>query len=399
MSRVENVLIIGSPANYTDVDDVMLKEYEITPFYIYIEDSELRSSNKNNKLFISMLTEEVIREVVVAYKLDSIVCFNDLFLLKVAKIRQELNLKGIHFEQMKKFKKKSIMYNSLKKYVQVIPHVFLSENTTFENMLPSLGLPPYFAKPDDSAGSEGAVKIDNENEYIKFLDRWKSDSRKYIIQPFIEADLYHCELVVKDNVIIYKDARKYSYPNYNILSGKVIASFPIVDNSLKELIVNQACLVQEKLGFSNGLMHTEFFVVDENNIKFLETNIRQAGGAINQIHYKKLGISLETLMILLECEKEINITPSSKKIFSCGYIPRKKGKVIGFNFPKFKGIVEFQKKIKIGDICDAPKSASDAALAFVGEYELLSELQDDFKMIESYELVTYSENKDKSMRS
>ena len=91
------------------------------------------------------------------------------------------------------------------------------------------------------------------------------------------------------------------------LSGKIIASFPIVDLPLQMKIEREAIKVQQLLEYKNGVMHTEFFLDNDQHLVFLETNIRQAGGAINLIHRRRAGVSLETAMVLLELNKDVII--------------------------------------------------------------------------------------------
>ena len=228
-----------------------------------------------------------------------------------------------------------------------------------------------------------------KKDFLGYRDNIWSERYCSIIQKYIDGKLYHCEMMVNHNEVIYSQARQYSYPNHKLLEGKIIASFPIDNDELRREIEDKAHRVQKSLKFKNGIMHTEFFVDLKGDIKFLETNIRQAGGGINLIHKKRLGISLETAMILLEAEQDLYVQVRTSKHHTSGYIPMKKGRVVGFMEPDLVGDVEFQKKVKIGDTCHSPKSASNAALSYIGEYDSIKEIKDDFKFLESYNTVMY----------
>lgn len=389
MSCLQNVLIVGSPFVYNFVDGDLIKENQLNLYYLYKNKASSQASNNDQNIFVEDFTIDEIKNVAIEHNIDGIVCFDDQLLLDVSIIRKELKLKGICYDEMRKFKYKSIMNDSLKEHIKTIPYLKLSSNLSFEDLSRLIGPPPYFVKPDSSAGSEGATKINDAEEYKLFCSELCLNKRDYIIQPYINGTLYHCELIVQNGCIIYSQARSYSYPNFKILSGKTIASFPIDDSQKRFEIEKLAAQVQQDLNFKNGLMHTEFFEDEKGTFLFVETNIRPAGGSINLIHQNRLGISLETVMILLEMGKKIDISINSEKLYTSGYIPMKKGMVTSFKYPKFKGKIVFNEKVKVGDVCHHPISASDASLSYVGEYDLLEDMLDDFKLIELSNIVQY----------
>lgn len=387
---IRKVLIIGAPLAYDLVDIKLIERYQLKPFFLFKdEDAKIVQHNKQN-IYVDELTTENLKKIVIKYNLDGIVCFNDKFLIDVSVIRRDLGIQGISFSEMKKFKCKSAMYDAIKKELKTIPYLPLHNKLSYESVCGLLGEAPFFIKPDSSAGSEGAVMINNKKEYMAFINQLQVNNGDHIIQPYIDGTLYHCEVIVHNGNVIYSQAGKYSYPNFNILSGKIIASFPIRNTLLSKEIEEAAESVQKILNFKNGIMHTEFFKENGEELKFLETNIRPPGGDINLIHMNRLGVSMETVMILLEMGKDIQLAVNSEKLYTSGYIPMKKGKVIGFNYPDLKGKVEFKPKVNIGDICYTPKSASDAALSYVGEYDSIEDMEDDFRLIESIDIIQYS---------
>jgi len=102
-------------------------------------------------------------------------------------------------------------------------------------------------------------------------------------------------------------------------------------------------------------------------------------------------MSQETMMILVENGKEVLLKVKEDKLYSCGYIPQKKGRVLGFDFPAFKGTLHFEKKVELGQQCQTPQSTSHASLAYLGEYDSLDDIQQDFARLESSDLVVYGD--------
>jgi biotin carboxylase len=292
------VLLIGSHVSYQHVDSDKLISLGVYPYFLY-EGPIPQQKSSRNALFIKNLKLSEVRKVVEENKIDSLVCFNDNFLIETAKIRTELNLPGIGYPEILKFKNKVEMNKALRGKIKTINTILFSGSTEYDDILKKLGGDPYFIKPDSRAGAEDTFVVQNKEGYLRFKKIIVDKYGQGIIQPYIEAELYHSELYVSEGIPLYKSARKYSYPNHKILKGKIIASLPIKDPDIKQELETASVCVQKGLGFRNGVMHTEFFWVNGKPI-FLETNIRQAGGSINLIHGKTTGTSMEMAMILLE---------------------------------------------------------------------------------------------------
>jgi len=389
VSTIKKVLLIGPPFLYELVDVSLLRENNLTPIFLYEDKST--SINAQCCAYVDRLCVNEVKGLAKKHEVSFIVCFNDNFLIDAAKIRTELNLQGMHSVEIERYKKKSLMCNLLKHNLNTIPYLTVDKDTSYDDVVLLFGEGRYFIKPDYMAGSEGAGVVTSKKEFLTLQNEIIEKYKIGIIQPYIDTELFHCELMVKNGEVIYKNARKYSYPNFKILSGKIIASLPIKDEKIRLHIEDKACLVQKTLGFKNGLMHTEFFM-ENNQLLFLETNIRQAGGGINLIHKNRLDISMETAMILLETGKELKLGNINNKFFTSGYIPRQKGTVQKTIIPDMQGEVEFNIRVKSGDVLDIPKTASDASVSYIGEYNSLSKLYEDFVMLEKTDIIVY-ENK------
>lgn len=382
------VLLIGSDVSYQHVDSDKLISLGVYPYYLF-EGPIQQQKSPRNELFIKNLNLSEVQKVVEENKIDSLVCFNDNFLIETAKIRTELNLPGIGYPEILKFKNKVEMNKALRGKIRTIDTLLFSVSTEYEDILKKLGGESYFIKPDSRAGAEDTFVVRNKEDYIRVKKIIVDKYGQGIIQPYIEAELYHCELYVSNGVAFYKSARRYSYPNHKILNGKIIASLPIKDPYIKQELETASVCVQKELCFTNGVMHTEFFWVNGKPI-FLETNIRQAGGSINLIHGKTTGTSMEMAMILLE--NNISLEFQSKEeglLFTCGYIPRKKGRVLAINMPEMKGKVLFDCRVKKGENLNKPSSASDVAVSYFAEYNFVEDLFDDFYCLENYDIVSY----------
>lgn len=387
MNVNDRVLIVGPPSLYNLVDIDVLKENGLYPFFTYLK--QHKNTIKNYAIFIDSLSYQEILAIVEKERIKFLVCFNDNFLIESAKVRETAKLPGIKTKEIGKYKIKSEMYQAVSKTVKTIPHVKLDQDLKYQDVIKIFGKNKLFIKPDSMAGSEGTSMCQNEKEFNSIQEKILSNKYSSIIQPYLDEKLFHCELYVKDGKVIYQDARKYSYPNQKILSGKIISSFPIIDKAKRMVLEEHACRVKDALNFKCGVMHTEFFWDEINAPVFLETNIRQAGGGINLIHREITGISMETVMILLETGRDIQISTNQEFYYTSGYIPWKSGVVKSFNIPKLKGTLKFDFRVNIGDVLASNTSASDTAVSYLGKYNKHEDIQSDFETIEKSDIVLY----------
>ncbi len=384
-----NVLLIGPPFLYRLVDKKLLEQYRITPIYSYKVGSHVTTSSKEHTVFYDELSTTALAKVVEQTKPDAIVCYNDNFLIEVAQLRDRFDIRGIGNNQIQKFKIKSQMYHVLKDIIPTPNTIAIDSSTTSNLIRATLGDGEYFIKPNDLAGSEGTTHISSVESLNHWLNQNDTKKSQYLIQKYYDLPLVHCELYIQQGDVRYIQARRYSYPNHLFLQGKTITSLPIEDSNLRKKIESSTKQVAKALSYMNGVMHVEFFLDKDESLIFLETNIRQAGGAINLIHKKRSGISMETAMILLELDRPLMLKENFSGYEICGYIPMQAGKVINIQLPKLNGTYHFDVRVSIGDVCTKPEAASDASVAFWGESNNLNYLLDDFHWLENNSIIRY----------
>ena len=386
--KKQYALLIGLPFIYKVVDFDLLKNNNIEPILTYLEGVE--SIGEGKSAYYKSLTIDEIAKIIECNKVDAIVCFNDNFLIEVAQLRKKYNIQGIKYPEIKKYKVKSESYRALAPYMRVPKTIRCKSDLKFEEIIERIGEGEYFIKPENLAGAEGSCHIKNKTDYLSWVANRYDFKKSYILQEYFDCSLVHCELIVRNGTVLYIQARRYSNPIHLILSGKITASFPIIDKDIRTNIENEAINVQKRLGYLNGVMHTEFFLSDSNELTFLETNIRQVGGAINYIHLKRAGVSFETAMVLLELDKDVLIRLNEENFDIAGYIPVKPGVVTQIDVPVLKGQYSFDVRVRVGDYCSSPKSASNAAASFVGYSSSYEDLVDDYRSLEKNDIIKYS---------
>lgn len=294
---------------------------------------------------------------------DHIVCFSEDLFVDLAKISSELGIKGMNLAKAKLLSHKNIMYDKLCGTVQCPKTMILSDDVSFNSLKNVLGANEIFIKPINKAGSYETYHVKNEADYQEFLVQQKEGLTNYIAQNYINADLYHSELVVFNGEVLYSSARKYSFPNHLMVSrNEPIFSLNISDPDQYKKILDASIKVQEVLGVDNGILHTEFFVTKAGDVIFIETNARAPGIGLNHMHRKKLSISLETLLCFIVCDVQPPALIEQNYYYLCGYYPLRPGMVKKVELPKLDVSNEWIVYVKPNDFHDPAKHMTKSAM-------------------------------------
>lgn len=385
---MKKILVIGSKLQYEEIDFDFLSHYKLDIYLAYkVGDLPLKYGKS---VFYKNLDVSTIVEIINTYSINALACYKDDFIYAASEVRTACDIKGLKMIDAKKYKDKSEMYRHVTNSVTTAPYIHYCSELTFEDIELVLGEAPYFIKPDNLAGAEGSMKIDNQFDFQFWVEKYSGKYKNSIIQPYINQKLYHCEMVVQGGRELYNQARVYSYPNHMFLKGKNILSLPLIDNDLKNRLQKAASLVRESLSFCDGLMHTEFFVSKTGKITFLETNIRQIGGTISLIHKDMLRMSFETILIIIEAGIGLpKFDVNTNDFHYAGYIPMEEGVVEKFNNLNFQGDVSINYRVKIGDKLLSPRSTSNAAASVYAKYNNYNDMLNDFLLLEEQKIVVY----------
>ncbi|MDP3269778.1 MAG: hypothetical protein Q8M40_12145 [Legionella sp.] len=132
----------------------------------------------------------------------------------VAKIREELGIKGMGIPKAMLLSNKNLMYEKINNRISYPKIIQLSNNCSFSSCKKLLNSSEIFIKPTNMTGSYKKYHVKSEMDFHFFLTNKLLELQNYIAQPYINADLYHSELVVFNGEILFISARKYPIPNH-----------------------------------------------------------------------------------------------------------------------------------------------------------------------------------------
>lgn len=326
---MKNVALIDPSTNYDLVDFNYLKRRGVKVIPIAAKKAQdaypnlVKTDNFQLETLLGALAQQPI---------DAICCFYDRLMLETAQIRKRLNLPGLNEEETSKLTDKRLSVQTATTTIKTPSTTLINQLSTYKKLTNELDSQTIFIKPHSQSGSESIAVITSEEAFQDFTNKHARNLDNFIAQEFIDGTLYHIDLVVQNSLILFSSAREYSAPNHKMMTDTIpLFSLPIRNQNKQTVLMSVANNVRKAFNYNNGVMHMEVYLTKANIPIFLEVNIRPPGININKLYAKQLGISFETLMILIEAGVTIGKLKPQKKHFICGYYPIKAGTVNKLN--------------------------------------------------------------------
>ncbi len=153
---------------------------------------------------------------------------------------------------------------SAKRFVQRVQDAILDDET------PRI----IHLKPLDAAGAYGHHVIRKPED----VDALEADSFPCIMESHLEGQEFSCEIFVHDGEIMFLNITEYvrlGHSNFIPASPELEQYRPHIEKACKRLV--KAC------GLRYGMLHPEFFITDDTEIRFGEVAARVPGGHIFQL--------------------------------------------------------------------------------------------------------------------
>lgn len=381
------LLCIDPLQDYEVINENLLMTFGIETVFVSKSIPIPNLNESKNHVFIDNYSYEDIYRICELVRPDYIACFSEDLFEILAKIRVELGINGMDLTTAKLLSHKNLMYEKIDGFVPYPKTTQINENLEFQTLKKILESKEVFIKPLNMAGSFETYHVKNASEYKFFLANQKLGLENYIAQAYINAELYHSEVIIFHGQILFVSARKYSHPNHLMVTlNEPIFSLNILDQNTHKTIIDASLKVTELLDVDNGILHTEFFLSENGELNFIETNARAPGIGLNRMYRKKLSISLETILCFIIC----NVAPPEinehSDAYICGYYPLKKGVVKKLEIPTLEVASEWITYIKPEDSFDQAKHMTKSAMVICWD-NCGKKIEDTGYILSKHELV------------
>ena len=262
---MKNLLMIGASERHKELMKAF-KEQSSKVFIIAIDKDKNATGKQYADVFVPVSITDMDSALLVAkdFDIDGCVAIPDIGAETGAYINSSLGLKGIKHPTYLKMTDKRLS-----------KHCFKRAGITIPASYPE-GSFPYISKPVDSTGSNGVVKIENNDHFAHFLTSGKPFALgSIILEEFIEGDMFSVDLMMQDSNIKYSLVQDRFLGYDNCFVDGLIVSPSRYDSYLDKILpICEKALAS--LDFTDGPANLQFIARD-GEFYLIEVNPRISG--------------------------------------------------------------------------------------------------------------------------
>lgn len=255
----------------------------------------------------------IIHQYVTRSQADAVcVTFSDVEVLPTEACNNALGIK--QNGEMVYFKDKSASKEQLCRFGLRAPrhtpidlHQYQRNPHEYYDKIVSLLGRTFIVKPTSLASSIGVSKIDCFDDLCVAINSYITGAT-YAAEEFISGDIYHCDIVIDDDNVLFQAAAKYINTPLEGLKGAFLGSVTLTKHYPHFEKIRQfslSCI--RALGMRSGVAHLELFIDNTGEPVFLECGARAPGALICDTYLKQFGVSLPEMQ--LRISMGLNIEP------------------------------------------------------------------------------------------
>ncbi len=228
-------------------------------------------------------------------QIDRIVALDDFDVEKAASLREHLRVPGMGDTTARYFRDKLAMRTRAGEEKIPVPDFVHILNYRKINEFAATVPFPCVIKPRLQAGAHGIKKINSSDELWHTINGLGDERSFYLLERFIEGDIYHVDSIIYNMDVRFAVASQYSLPPFEVAhEGRVFGSRTVKHGTREEeklLEINRR--VMKAMGLVRGVSHTEFIRSKEDgDFYFLETSARVGGANLAELVEAATGINL-----------------------------------------------------------------------------------------------------------
>ncbi|MED4292227.1 ATP-grasp domain-containing protein [Priestia megaterium] len=320
------------------------------------------------------------------HKFQKIIALSEYDLLRAARLREALNVKGQSLKSAIAFRDKIIMKEYLKaKDINVPTFSRIESAIDIYNFIKKNSY-PVVIKPIDGMGSIGATVLHNDKELMNYLTNGLKPNME--IETFVEGDMYHIDGLILNEKVVHCWPSKYVNGCLAFHQEDILGSYQLdPSNPLTKKLISFTKDVLEALPTpENTSFHAEVFHTPNDELVFCEIASRTGGGLVRQAIQQGFGFDINQLVVEAQCDLEVNFPrhlvgkgPSSPSGWLL--IPPKKGRLKKIpTAPSIDWVKKKEISAKLNQEFDGSTSSVDAIAGFcivgTSEKQLNSRIQD-----------------------
>ncbi len=234
-------------------------------------------------------------------RIDRVVGLDEFDVTTAARAREHLQLGGMTFSHTIRFRDKYAMRNIAAAAGIACPeYVCPLSAVTINDFLERVEM-PVIVKPRHEVSAFGIRKCEEEGQVWDVLtdldsrNNWRDHPSQFLIETFIEGDVFHVDSVVSNGKVICSGISQYGRPPFSVTHYGGVFTTSIVEygsKERKELEKLNAKLLKA-FSYENGVTHGEFIRSSvDGKFYLLEVACRVGGAYIANVLEHACGFNL-----------------------------------------------------------------------------------------------------------
>lgn len=230
-----------------------------------------------------------------------IVALEEGDVITAGRLREHFGLKGMNGSQARLFRDKHSMRCQAKQHgIRQAEFIHALNYQDVGEFMERVS-PPWVLKPRADASSIGIKKFTDSEQVWRTIDKLNENENlseradAYLLEQFIEGDVYHVDSLVVDGKVIVAGANRYGNAPLEIaVHGGVSTSYTIdYDSAERKKLLKANEKVLKSFGFEKGVTHAEFIKSSQNGeFYFLEIGSRVGGAYTAEAFEASTGLNI-----------------------------------------------------------------------------------------------------------
>ncbi|RMX21720.1 hypothetical protein EAS68_02910 [Legionella jordanis] len=319
--------------------------------------------------------------------------------LTCATLREKYGIPGNNSEQVLPFVNKLVSKSKLAGKIRT-PRFLSFDKTSFQDnpeaylssIIEYIGF-PMFIKPIDLVSSIDTYHVPDVKTLRNVLNSIVGKSWDFEIDEFIEGDLFHCDVIIREHRIEFFMAGKYAWPLAKFSKGSPMGSLPINDSVLFAQLRAFSENALTCLGQFSSAFHLEVFKDHKSGeFIFLEAAARTPGALVPDMYKLIFNRHLEELHYHVQMYPDQELGIEQSETFA-GWVtfPKVKGTLLEIKQPSISINNNLNHYVQSGEKMEQAVSLLDSSCSVVFWDDCYRKAEQTFEYLRHYQPLILNE--------
>ncbi|MFD0376137.1 ATP-grasp domain-containing protein [Streptomyces sp. NPDC127112] len=246
---------------------------------------------------------------------------------------------------------------------------------------------PVVVKPYAGWACGSTYRVDDREELGRVWAEMGDDRHEYRVEEFIRGTEYHVDSLFQGGEVVFEQLSQYTYAILEYLNepgGTISRKYGLTPGEQRILELN--ALVLRGFGLSTGVVHAEFFLLDDGEVVFGEAGARAGGGSIVPAIEAGRGINLAGEWCRLELDPQYRTEARLGPEIGTEYLSSGEyGRIVAITTPAeltaLEAVLDADVWKGVGDVLAPPTRSNDVLGWYVCEGTDFEDVRARFKTV------------------